>query len=332
MSPTKTDGNKMAEQLFLFEDRLTLLNRGLLDLTRLNLEEAKAAFERYKALYRDENEVEAELQVAEFFSKGFADAPEPRSEAPAYLCGLWESFENWTQSARYDRENIVSEIKTSFFRKMLEVIAECNMTDTAFLSDSIPTGYVYIQVGKYDLAIKALQSCIPERPHDAAIYGYLGDAYMLRGEPGVARQCYLEACLIDPPGIDWYHIKDSALLQLKDEVFRQHKPDHSLAVEWLPSHACIQELFPPKKLKLNQGIKEFVDEYLRLRKALLKRPSPKLKARLFFRGIILCNNEPLLRFVKGINFIGVRRQMKEVNPVLFSKYLRCVAAGEPYRS
>jgi tetratricopeptide (TPR) repeat protein len=320
----------MAEQLFLFEDRMTLLNRGLLDLARLNIEEAKATFARYKALYRD-NKVDTELQVAGFFEKGFADAPEPRSEVPAYLCGLWDSFENWRQSAEYDQEGIISEIRSSFFQKTLEVIAECNMTDTPLLSDRIPTGYVFIQAGKYDLAIKALQSCIPERPQDAAIYGYLGDAYMLRGEPGVARQCYLEACLIDARAIDWDHIKDGALLQLKYEVLRQHKPDHSLAVEWLPSHACIQGLFPPKKLKLNQGIKEFVDEYLRLRKALFKKPSPELNAKLFFRGIILCDNEPLLRFVKGINFIDVRRQMKEVNPVLFSKYLKCVAAGEPYR-
>lgn len=321
----------MAEQLFLFEDRLTLLNRGLLDLTRLNLEEATTAFERYKALYRDENEVEMELQVAKFFKNGLADAPERCSKTPAYLCRLWESFENWRQSAGYYCENIVSKIKSSFFQKTLAVITECDMTDAPLLSDRIPTGYVFIQAGKYDLAIKALQSCIPERPQDAAIYGYLGDAYMLRGEPGVARQCYLEACLIDALGIDWDHIKDGALLELKYEVLRQHKPDHSLAVEWLPSHACIQGLFPPKKLKLNQGIKEFVDEYLRLRKALFKKPSPELKARLFFRGIILCDNEPLLKFVKGINFIDVRRQMKEGNPVLFSKYLKRVAAGESFR-
>jgi hypothetical protein len=168
------------------------------------------------------------------------------------------------------------------------------------------------------------------RLNDARIYGYLGDAYTLRGEPSVARQCYLEACLIDAPGIDWEHVKDAVLVQLKEEVIEQHKPNYTLAMEWLPSHACIQGLFPSKRLKLNQGIKEFVDEYLEMRKRFLKNPSPELKARLFLRGIILCDNEPLLRFVKGVDFIDVRRQMKDVNPALFSKYLRRVAGGNPY--
>jgi hypothetical protein len=52
-------------------------------------------------------------------------------------------------------------------------------------------------------------------PHNAALYGYLGDAYYLRGEPIVARRCYREACLIDPAAIDWRHIEDTDLKQLK---------------------------------------------------------------------------------------------------------------------
>jgi len=320
----------MTEQLFLFEDRLTLLNRGILDLTRLNLEGATAAFERYKALYRDENRVEAELRVADFLKRGFAEAPEACSEVPAYLCGLWNSFEKWMGSSGFSHQDIVSEIKSSFFRKIVRVIAECDMTNTPFLSDGTPSGYVYLQVGQYDAAIKVLQGGIPVRPHDARIYGYLGDAYLLRGEPAVARQCYLEACLIDAPGIDWEHVKDGDLLLLKDEVIEQYKPNDCLSLEWFPSHACIQGLFPSKKLKLNQGIKEFVDEYVRLRKTFLSKPSPELKARLFLRGIILCDNEPLLRFVKGVDFIDVRRQMKETNPALFARYLKRVAGGNAH--
>ena len=38
----------ITEQLPLFEDKRVLLNRGILELTRLNLSEAKKAFEDYK--------------------------------------------------------------------------------------------------------------------------------------------------------------------------------------------------------------------------------------------------------------------------------------------
>ena len=318
------DRSTIFEQLPLFEDKRALLNRGILELTRLNLNEAKKAFEEYKAVYRREDYVDAEIKLADFLMKGFAEASGTCPEEPAYLCGLWVSFEDYVESLGFQYGNIISDIKSSFFRKALEVIKRCDLDNAPFLSDTIPTGYVYIQVGRYDEAITALQACIPVAPNNAAVYGYLGDAYVLRGEAEVARQCYQEACLINPGDIDWSHIKDMVLLDLRNQLIRERNSDSSLAVEWLPSYACIQELFKPRTIKLNQGIKEFVEEYLALRKAFFKKQTPELKAKLFFRGIVLCDNEPLLRFVKRISFIDVRRLMKEVNPTLFSKYLKLI--------
>jgi len=316
------DRSIIFEQLPLFEDRRSLLNRGILELIRLNLNEAKDTLERYKRLYRSEDEVEAEIKIADFLMKGFAEAPEMATEEPAYLCRLWASFEDYVESLGYEHKNITSDIKSSFFHKIVKTINRCNLADSPFLSDTIPTGYVYIQVGRYDEAIKALQACIPMTPDNVTVYGYLGDAYMLRGDADVARQCYREACLIDPAGIDWGHIKDKALLQLRDQLIKEYSLDNSLPLEWLPSYAYIQGLFKPKIIKLNQGIKELVDEYLGLRKTFFKEETPDLKAKLFFIGMILCDNEPLLRFVKRISFIEVRKLMKELKPGLFSRYLQ----------
>ncbi len=316
-----SDQRATSEQLPLFEDKRVLLNRGILALTRLKLDEAKETFEQYKALYRSEDDIDTELKLTDFLMQGLSDVPATCLEEPAYLCGLWSSFENCVQSLGFEHENIISDIKSSFFQKALEAINRCDLADATFLSDTIPTGYVYIQAGQYDLAIKALQASIPETPHNAAIYGYLGDAYMLRGEPEVARQCYREACLIDPADIDWGHLKDKALLELRHQLAEQGSDDNTQAHEWLPSHAYIQGIFRPKIMKLNEEMKKLVNEYLALRKKFYKEQTPGLKARLFFRAIILCDNEPLLRFVKRINFIDVRRQMRDLNSVLFSRYL-----------
>lgn len=316
--------NQPSEQLPLFEDKRALLNRGILELTRLNLNEAKEALERYKALYHNADEVDAELKLNDFLMKGFADTPDSRPDEPAYLCRLWASFEDYVLSINFDSQDIISDIKGSFFRKAVGAINRYDLADTPFLSDTIPTGYVYMQAGQHDLAIKALQGCIPITPDNAAVYGYLGDAYMLRGEPEVARHCYREACFIDVAGIDWGHMKDSALLDLRDQLIQGLNLDNTAALEWLASYAYIQGLFKPKIIKLNEGMKEFVDEYLQLRKAFLKGQTPSLKAKLFFRAIILCDNEPLLRFAKGISFIDIRKLMRDLNPVLFSRYLRYV--------
>jgi len=73
-------------------------------------------------------------------------------------------------------------------------------------------------------------------------------------------------------------------------------------------------------------LKELVDGYLSLKKSLTKGASPVKLAMLFFRGIILCENEESLRLVKKIDPIDVRRLMKQANPDLFAEFLTNVVA------
>lgn len=315
------------EQLWLFQDRDMLLNSGILELMRLNLDAAREVFNRYQELYHDRDAIDREIKLTDFLIEGFSRVPDTCPERPAHLYRLWTSFESYLQSVSFVGKNIVSKIKYSFFRKIREAVEQCNLTDALYISDTIPTGYVYMQIKEYNLAIKSLQSCIPVTPDNAVIYGYLGDAYMLRGEPGdmnVSRQCYLEAYLIDPGGIDWPHIKDIALLELRDQIIEEYNLEDSLALEWLPSYAYIQGIFKPKTLKLNDGLKEFVEEYLNIKKAYDKKQASDLKAKLFIRSIILCDNEYSLKFIKSIDFMDIRRLMKDMNSDLFRRYLKCI--------
>jgi len=317
----------IGEQLLLFQDRDMLLNSGVLELIRLNLDAAKEAFNRYQELYHDRDAIDKETKLTDFLIKGFSRVPDSCPERPAHLYRLWTSFESHLQSVRFESKNIVSEIKYSFFRKIRESLEQCNLTDALYISDTVPTGYVYMQLKEYSLAIQSLQACIPVTPDNAAIYGYLGDAYMLRGDPGdmdASRRCYLEAYLIDPNGTDWSHIKDIALMELRDQIIEEHNLEDSLALEWLPSYAYIEGIFKPKTIKLNDGLKEFVDEYLNIKKAYNKEQASDLKARLFIRSMILCDNEDSLRFIKSIDFMDIRRLMKDMNPGLFRRYLKFV--------
>jgi len=309
------------KQLSLFDDKNCLRNEGILELTLLSLGEAKEAFERYRAFYPQGDALDVEIKITDFLTKGFRNAPVGSPDMSIYLYRLWESFEVYVKSLGYAHQNIVSDIKHSFFRKIVETIDQCDLASEPFLSEKLPTGYFYIQTGQYDLAIKSLQACIPLTPNNAAIYGYLGDTYLLREEPKVARQCYREACLIDPAGIDWHHIKNDDLLALRDELIEDYDRDQGLALEWLPSHALIEGLFELKPTKLIEELKGLVEEYLALEKAFLQEKRPELKARLFFRGILLCGNEQILRFIKKVSLIAIRKLMKDVNPDLFSRYL-----------
>jgi tetratricopeptide (TPR) repeat protein len=320
-----SDRHGIPEQLWLFQDQDMLLNSGIFELTRLNLDTAKEAFNRYQDLYHDRDAIDWKIKLTDFLIKGFSRVPDTCPERPTHLYRLWTSFESYLQSVGSVSENIVSKIKYSFFQKIREAVEQCNLTDEFYISDTIPIGYVYMQIKEYSLAIQSLQACILVKPDNAVIYGYLGDAYILRGEPGdtdVSRHCYLEAYLIDPAGIDWGHMKDKELLEFKDQIIEEYNMEDSLALEWLPSYAYIQAMFKLKTLRLNDGLKEFVDEYLKIKKTYDKEQASDLKAKLFIRSIILCDNEDPLRFVKSIDFIDIRRLMKDINPDLFRKYLR----------
>jgi hypothetical protein len=108
---------------------------------------------------------------------------------------------------------------------------------------------------------------------------------------------------------------------------RSHERLSDLAAAWLPSHSRIEGLFERKAVRVHDGLKELVQEYLALEQRLKKKHDPKLVAALFFRGLILCENEESLRFVKTIDLIEVRRRMKEGNPYLFAELLESLQAA-----
>ncbi len=104
----------------------------------------------------------------------------------------------------------------------------------------------FAQAEDWDRAIVSLQSCLATTSNNAAIYSYLGDVYLRRGEREVARRCYLEACLVDPGGIDWERLEDQELLSprasLEEESGRGKNFGRLLPVDampcigWLPHH------------------------------------------------------------------------------------------------
>jgi tetratricopeptide (TPR) repeat protein len=195
------------------------------------------------------------------------------------------------------------------------------------LPSAISPGYVFLQAGRLPEAIQALQADIARNPHHAVLYGYLGDAYWLQGQTKAARQCYREACLIDPAAIDWRHVRDTHLQELRQELLLIHGSDPELAVAWLPSHGRMDGLFERREVRLHDGLKEMVEDYLLLNKAFLKEKSALLGAKLFYKGMVLCENEESLRFVKKVDLVQVRRMMKQANPDLFADFLEWIEAG-----
>ncbi len=224
-------------------------------------------------------------------------------------------------------DSLVVDLQKVYFESITHEFEQEFGADTPRLVEGIPSGYLYLRAGQIDRAIKHLQALIVQAPDHAALYGYLADAYWLRGDAKIARQCYREACLIDPAAISWQDLRDNELKDLLHDLQLLYNFDEVLAAAWLPSHARVAGIFERKVVGLDDGLEELVNDYLARQKALAGQSDPVKAAELFFRGMILCENEETLRLAKKIDPIKVRRWMKRTNPELFAEFLARVLAA-----
>jgi tetratricopeptide (TPR) repeat protein len=331
VSDRRADGQQTVQQAYpesktkqpsLFEQTdLNYANRGIQAYRKMELERAVEFLQKHRTLFPKGYDISCRLAVADFLLRGIQEMPAVPSERPGYLCGLWHSFEDYIASEYSGRDSYIAEVKGAFFARVIESLEDCGSIASSFVPGGIPVGYILLQAERYEEAIRSLQQCIPQAPHNPSIYGYLGDAYRLRGDVRIARQCYEEACVIDPAGLDWRHLRDEDVKDLKQDLIFVYGSDPELAVAWFPSHARINGLFERKVVRINDGLKEMADDYLAMEKALAAGESPLLAAKIFFRGMILCENQENLKFIKKIDLIRVRRTMKQANPDLFEEFL-----------
>jgi tetratricopeptide (TPR) repeat protein len=312
----------MSEQLLLFQDEYILFNDAVRSLAALDFDSALTAFQRHQDLYQGNGDVDKMMGIAAFLRQGLSACSETGPDRPGSLFAVLRAFESSPEATQPGCGDIISQIRVSFYRLMVRAVEAVPLSDSAYLSTHIPIGYAYLHTGQYDRAIRSLQACLIATPDNAAVYGYLGDAYFLRGETDVARQVYLAACLIDPETVDWDHLQDGALRELLAELEQEEGCGEVLSRQWLPSHAYVRGVFGPKKIRLKDEFVAFVNGYLDLKRAYAHAPSTAQAARLFLKGIVLCDNEPSLRLIKGIDFAEVRREMKAANAPLFASYLR----------
>jgi tetratricopeptide (TPR) repeat protein len=319
-------------QISLFAQNMSFVNQGIQVYNDMELEKSIDLFQKHRSLYPKGYDISSRLKAAEFLFHGMSEAPAEPGERPGYLCRLWDSFEDYVRSEGTDENVLAAKAKTAYFARVLQEVERAGLAESTVLPEDIPLGYILLQAGRYDEAIRSLQDRIPKMPENTALYGYLGDAYRLRGDYEVARRCYREACFIDPAAIDWRHIEDAELKELKQDILFEYDFDLELALEWLPSHARLDGLFERKPVRINDGLKETVDDYLAMEKAWSKDKSPRLAAKLFLRGMVLCENRENLKFVKKIDLIQVRRTMKQANADLFEEFLEKVVEGRTDRT
>ena len=319
-----------AEQGILFQPEHVLLNGALQDLRALRLEKAHDGFDAYRNFYPNGDDVTDHLRLIDFLQDGLNDLPGGRSGAVA-LNLLWRALTDFVAPLRFLDEALLGAVRRSLFLKAAALLGTEHIT-VPFLSDETPAGYIYLQAGQWDTAIVTLQAALLRLPQNGHIYGYLGDAYTLRGDPTAARSCYLEAFLIDPAAVDWRTFQDGDLLMLKQRLQTEEGMDPFAASHWLASYAYCVGLFRPKEIRQLEVMRTFVASYLDLERTYMREAIAVRGANLFLRAIVLCDNEAFLRMVKGIDYVDIRRRMKEISEPLFAAYIKRIGDRSRPRS
>lgn len=327
--PAAVAAPEQARQLGLFaQNDMVLINQGLRALRMLQPEQALEYFRKHRQVYPNGPEVAPKIALAEFLLEGMAEAPPELAARIPYRCHFWSRFGDFTQTlGMKNNDSLVVDLQKVYFESITHEFEQEFGADTPKLVEGIPSGYLYLRAGQIDRAIHHLQGLIAQVSDLAVLYGYLADAYWLRGDVKVARQCYREGCLIDPAALDWQVLRDHVLKDLRHDLQLLYGFDEALAAAWLPSHARVAEIFERKVVRLDDGLKELVNDYFARQKALAGQSDPVKAAAVFFRGMILCENEEALRLVRKIDPVEVRRWMKRTNPELFAEFLARVVAA-----
>lgn len=310
------------EQTPLFLDEYVFLNSAGNALNDLKLDDAHALLTDYRNLYpKNSNDVDEKLSVVAFLKERLTALPPSGPERPRLLLETWEALEALCASLERNA-HLPERLKARFFSLIAAAVEAESLPDDFFLNDDIPVGYVYLQTGQYERAVRSLQICLLTVRDNAAVFGYLGDGWMARGKTEPARQLYFEACLISPCAVDWDRLRDEELRELLKTLPDSYGWGKSLACEWLPVCAYIGGIFRPKMIRGLDEMRLFTESYLELQKRFRVHPDPVLAARIFTKGIVICDNEPFLRHIRGIDFVEIRRDMQAAEPRLFAGYMK----------
>jgi len=312
----------MAEQLSLFGEENTLFNGAVQRLLEMDFSGCLERLERYRKLFPWGREVRREAAVAAFWRERLGGAVWERIDSAEVerRYGLWLDFEK-AFGCPWPEDNIEQQFQVRYFLRLTESLAASGEETPTSLPGGTPTGLLHLLAGRPSGAIPLLQGLIGAEPENARIYGYLGDAYVLRGDLPTARICYREAFSLDPAGLDLRRLGDRELLEL---VADQGQEDdlEPRALAWLPVRAHLLGIFPRRLFRGLDELRAWVERYLDLIRAHREHPTDAMVPRLFYCAMVLSDNAPMLRFVSSVDLAEVRRLMKSLNPALFARHMR----------
>jgi tetratricopeptide (TPR) repeat protein len=322
------DGVIMSEQLSLFGEENTLFNEGIEKLREMDFTGCMETLDRYHKLFPWGRDISREMSTAQFWleklgSTYWADIEAAEAEKRYQF---WLEFEE-TFYYPWPEKSIERRFQVDYFSRITDGLAKSGQYNSAKLPGGTPTGLMYLLAGSSDPAIEYLQELIAIDPESASVYGYLGDAYALRGDLRTARICYREAFVLAPDQVDLKHIQDNELKERLEEL----EADEMLGsnpLKWFAVIAQLNGFFEKRFFKGLGELKEWLQHYMKLVKAYGKVKDHDLVPSLFYHAMVISDNASMMKFIKKVDLVEVRQRMKKWHHALFARHMRELEKNE----
>ena len=305
------------DQLSLFSNENITKSGIIQNILNLNFAQARQDIEHFKELF-----------------------PTLQQASETFICDYWivydsvqdeeQKIEQWYDFEKQFKASSLrfaffEQLKRNYFSHICRKIEE-NSPDRLYISHT-PTGLLYILAGDFENAVKVLEQTIAQSKHTAQLYGYLGDAYFLKGHKEWAGICYREAFETEPEDVDLDFLQDSSVTDLIDYVRTELEDDENY-LTWVVSYGSVERIFPFKYFIKSSSLTPHVREFFSLKNRYEKNQKADIKGKLFYQSLLLSENQNLLSSIEEIDLTLVRSLMRELNPLLFSSYLSLKAIDE----
>jgi tetratricopeptide (TPR) repeat protein len=313
----------MPEQLSLFGDENTLFNTGVQQLFEMDFRGCVETLTRYFKLFPWGREPSKEISISEFWLENLGSGNraeiDPVEAERRYL--LWLEFEE-AFGHPWPGNSIERSFQARYFSRIADgLLAQGGHVEAAKLPGGTLTGLIYLLAGRADPAITSLQALIAAEPGKTRVYGYLGDAYALRGDLHTARICYREAFAMGPGQVDIAHLYDSELRERLEALEREESVEND-PLGWFPVIAHLDGFFERRIFRELEELREWLKHYLELLKIYGRDEDKAHVPQLFYHAMVISDNASIMKFIKKVDLIQVRQSMKEWHPALFARYMR----------
>jgi len=316
----------MVQQLSLFGDENTLFNTGIQRLLEMDFAGCIYTLRRYSSFYPRGRDIGSALEAASFLGPKLEQATwtsiDPAEAERRYQ--VWLEFEA-AFGHPWRIGSIENKLQERYFSMLADGLAARAHPELTALPGGVPVGLIYLLAQRPDEAVVSLQTLIAAEPENARAYGYLGDAYFLRGDVRTARICYREAFAMAPGQVDVKRLLDKELKQRLDEL----GVDEGLGgdpLEWFPVTARLDGFFERCVFRNLDDLKHWLTRYLDLLEDYKKRQHNASTPRLFYHAMVLSDNAVMMKYIKKVELPEIRQKMKQWHPALFTRYMKALEA------